>query len=62
METSRYPRIQTAPGVSVEKAGTVSALHLEGSSPVAWADAPAGTTDDDVRLIARMAGKGTRAE
>src|SRR5690606_40031526 len=46
------------PGLSMEKAGNVSALQLGGSSTVAWADAPAGAADAIVVLGRDDAGAG----
>ncbi len=44
--------------MSVERAGNVSALQLDGSSTVAWVDAPAGVTDAIVVLGRDDAGAG----
>ncbi|MFI8593837.1 Eco57I restriction-modification methylase domain-containing protein [Microbacterium sp. NPDC078428] len=44
--------------MSVEKAGNVSALQLDGSSTVAWADAPSGAVDALVVLGQDDAGAG----
>lgn len=44
--------------MSVEKVGNVSALQLDGSSTVAWADAPAGAADAIVVLGRDDAGAG----
>lgn len=44
--------------MSVERAGNVSALQLDGSSTVAWADAPAGAADAIVVLGRDDAGAG----
>src|SRR5690606_33971819 len=44
--------------MSVERVGNVSALQLDGSSTVAWADAPAGASDAIVVLGRDDAGAG----
>lgn len=44
--------------MSLERVGNVSALQLDGSSTVAWADAPAGVTDAVVVLGRDDAGAG----